>query len=79
MTDGVMYGGDFSCDFIFDEVTQEDKDEDDEAQERSCNAILRDPGPGLTRAPGMTLTKENTGTVTVLGETAELERALREP
>lgn len=79
MTVGVMYGGDFICDFIFDEVTQEDKDEEDEALEVSFNAILRDPGPGLTRVPGMTLTKVNTGTVTELEETGEFERALTEP
>lgn len=81
---GVINGGDFSWEFIFDVVTQEDKEEDgkDEARGESGSAILRDPGPGLTGVSGMTLTNEYTGTVTVLDETAELEEAvtdLREP
>lgn len=81
---GVINGGDFSWDFIFDAVRQEDKEEDDEdeAREESGSAILRDPGPGLTGVSGMTLVNENTGTVTVLEETAEVEEAapdLREP
>lgn len=78
-----MNGGDFSWDFIFDDVTQEDKeDEVDEVREESGNAILRDPGPGLTGVSGKTLTREYTGTVIVLDETAELEEVaadLREP
>lgn len=80
MMGGVINGGDFSCDFIFDAVTQEDKE--DEARGESGSAILRDPGPGLTGVSGMTLTKEYTGTVIVLVETAKLEEAaadLREP
>lgn len=84
MMGGVINGGDFSWDFIFDAVTQVDKEEEDEdeAREESGSAILRDPGPGLTGVSGMTLTNEYTGTVTVLEETAELEEAapdLREP
>lgn len=84
MMGGVINGGDFSWDFIFDAVTQEDKEEEveDEARGESGSAILRDPGPGLTGASGMTLTKEYTGTVTVLDETAGLEEAatdFREP
>lgn len=81
---GVINGGDFSWDFIFDAVTQEDKEEEDrdEARGESGSAILRDPGPGLTGASGMTLINEYTGTVTELDETAGLEEAgtdLREP
>lgn len=80
---GVINGGDFSWEFIFDVVTQEDKDEEeDEARGESGSAIFRDPGPGLTGVSGMTLTKEYTGTVTVLDETGKLEEAatdLREP
>lgn len=76
MMGGVINGGDFSWDFIFDAVTQVDKEEEeDEAREESGSAILRDPGPGLTGVSGMTLTNEYTGTVTVLEETAELEEA----
>lgn len=68
-----MNGGDFIWEFILDVVTQEDKEEDDdEAREVSGNAILRDPGPGLAGASGMTFTNEYTGTVTLLGQTAEL-------
>lgn len=73
---GVINGGDFSWEFIFDVVTQEDKDEEeDEARGESGRAILRDPGPGLTGVSGMTLTKEYTGTVTVLDETGKFEEA----
>lgn len=82
MMGGVINGGDLSWDFIFDPVTQEDKEEEneDEAREESGSAILRDPGPGLTGVSGMT--NENTGTVSVLEETAKLEEAatdLKEP
>lgn len=80
MMGGVIKGGDFSWEFIFDAVTQEDKEE--EAGGESGSAILRDPGPGLTGVSGMTLTKEYTGTVMVLVETSKLEEAaadLREP
>lgn len=76
----MINGGDFIWEFIFDVVTQEDKGEEETCE--SGSAILRDPGPGLTGVSGMTLTNENTGTVTVLEETAELEEAatdLREP
>lgn len=81
---GVINGGDLSWEFIFDAVTQEDKAEEDEDEARgeSGSAILRDPGPGLTGVSGITFTKEYTGTVTVLDETAKLEEAavvLREP
>ncbi len=83
MIGGVINGGDFSCDFNFVAVTQEDKEEEEgEAREESGSAILRDPGPGLAGLSGMTLTNEYTGTVTVLDETAELGEAatdLREP
>lgn len=83
MIGGVINGGDFSWDFIFDAVMQEDKEEDeDEARGESGRAILRDPGPGLTGVSGMMLTKEYTGPVPVLHETAKLEEAvtdLREP
>lgn len=72
-----MNGGDFIWELIFDAVTQEDKEEDDEDEARgeSGSAILRDPGPGLTGVSGMTLTKEYTGTVIVLDETGVLEEA----
>lgn len=82
MIGGVINGGDFSWEFIFDVVMQEDKEEEDEARGESGSAILRDPGPGLTGVSGMMLTKEYTGTVTVLDETAKLEEAatdLRDP
>lgn len=83
MMGGVINGGDFNWELIFDVVTQEDKEEDeDEARGESGSAILRDPGPGLAGVSGMTLTNEYTGTVTVLDETAELGEAptdLREP
>lgn len=82
MMGGVINGGDFSWDFNFVAVTQEDKEEEDEAREESGSAILRDPGPGLTGLSGMTLTNEYTGTVMALDETAGLEEAatdLREP
>ncbi len=83
MMGGVINGGDFSWDFIFDAVTQEDKVEvEEEARGESGSAILREPGPGLTGVSGMTLTKEYTGTVTVLDETAVLVEAaadFREP
>lgn len=80
----MINGGDFNWDFIFDAVTQEDKEEEDEVEARgeSGNAILRDPGPGLTGVSGITLSNEYTGTVIVLDETVELEGAatdLREP
>lgn len=57
---GVIKGGDFSWDFNFVAVTQEDKEEEDEDEARgeSGSAILRDPGPGLTGVSGMTLTSE---------------------
>lgn len=57
MMGGVINGGDFSWELIFEVVTQEDKEEEDEARE-SGSAILRDPGPGLTGVSGITLTKE---------------------
>lgn len=78
-----MNGGDFNWDFIFDDVTQEDKEvEVDEARQESGIAILREPGPGLTGVSGKTLTREYTGTVIVLDDTAEVEEVdadLREP
>lgn len=66
-----MNGGDFSWDFNFDAVTQEDKWDGDEDKARggSGSTILRDPGPGLTGVSGMMLTKEYTGTVMVLDDT----------
>lgn len=81
---GVINGGDFNWELIFDVVTQEDKEEGDkdEARGESGSAILRDPGPGLTGVSGMTLANEYTGAVTVLDETAKLGEAptdLREP
>lgn len=84
MMGGVINGGDFSWELIFDVVTQEDIQEEGmgEARGGSGSAILRDPGPGLTGASGITLTKEYTGTVIVLDETAGLEVAatdLRDP
>lgn len=82
MIGGVINGGDLSWDFNFVAVTQEDKAEEDEARGESGSAILRDPGPGLTGVSGMTFTKEYTGTVMVLDDTAKLEEAavvLREP
>lgn len=82
MIGGVIKGGDLSWDFNFVAVTQEDKAEEEEARGESGSAILRDPGPGLTGGSGMTFTKEYTGTVTVLDDTAKLEEAavvLREP
>lgn len=65
MTGGVINGGDFNWDFIFDDVTQEDKgsEDEDKARVESGSTILRDPGPGLAGVSGMTLTKEYTGTV----------------
>lgn len=77
MMAGVMNGGDFIWEFIFDAVTQEDKEEEDEDEARgeSGSAILRDPGPGLTGVSGMTLTNEYTGTVIVLDETGVPEEA----
>lgn len=82
MIGGVINGGDLSWDFNFVAVTQEDKAEEDEARGESGSAILRDPGPGLTGVSGMMFTKEYTGTVMVLDDTAKLEEAavvLREP
>lgn len=60
MTGGVINGGDFIWDFIFDAVTQEDKGGEDEgkAREESGSTILREPGPGLTGLSGMMLTNE---------------------
>lgn len=68
---GVINGGDFSWDLILVAVTQEDKEEEGVARGESGNAILSDPGPGLTGASGMTLTKEYTGTVIVLDDADE--------
>lgn len=77
MIGGVMNGGDFNWELIFDVVTQEDREEDDEGEGRgeSGSAILRDPGPGLTGVSGMTFTNEYTGNVTELDETAVLGAA----
>lgn len=80
----MINGGDFIWEFIFDAVTQEDKEEEDEVEARgeSGKAILRDPGPGLIGVAGITLTNEYTGTVIVLDVTVELEGAAtdrREP
>lgn len=74
MTGGVINGGDFTWDFIFDAVTQEDKgeEEEDKARGESGSTILREPGPGLTGVSGMTLTKEYTGTVMVLDATVKV-------
>lgn len=82
MIGGVINGGDFNWEFIFDAVTQEDKEDEAEACRESGSAILRDPGPGLTVVSGITLTKEYTGTVAVLDETVALDGPaidLREP
>lgn len=77
MIGGVIKGGDFNWDFILDAVMQEDivDEVEDKVRGESGSAILRDPGPGLTVVSEMTLTKEYTGTVTVLDETAKLEQA----
>lgn len=74
MTGGVINGGDFTWDFMVDAVMQEDKDGEDEDKARggSGSTILRDPGPGLTGVSGMMLTKEYTGTVMALDETAKV-------
>lgn len=84
MIGGVINGGDFNWEFIFDVVTHVDKEEDvkDETRGGSGSAILRDPGPGLTGVSGIMFTNEYTGTVTVLDVTTELVEAatdLREP
>lgn len=70
-TGGVINGGDFNWDFIFDAVRQEDKgsEDEDKARGESGSTTLRDPGPGLTGVSGMTLTKEYTGIVMALDET----------
>lgn len=65
----MINGGDFTWDFIFDAVTQEDEDK---ARGESGSTILRDPGPGLTRVSGMTLTNEYTGTVMVFDESVKV-------
>lgn len=74
MTGGVINGGDFTWDFTVDAVTQEDKggEDEDKARGGSGSTILRDPGPGLTGVSGMMLTKEYTGTVMALDETAKV-------
>lgn len=73
----MIKGGDFNWDFILDAVMQEDivDEVEDKVRGGSGSAILTDPGPGLTVVSEMTLTKEYTGTVTVLDETAKLEQA----
>lgn len=75
MIGGVINGGDFNCDLIFDAVTQVDKDVDDEEEAGgwSGSAIFKDPGPGLIGDSEIMLTNEYTGTVTILDVTAELE------
>lgn len=73
-----MKGGDFSCDFILDEVTHEDMEEDEEeVREESGSAILKEPGPGLTGASGKTLTREYTGTVIAFEGTVEVAATYR--
>lgn len=70
----MINGGDFTWDFSFDVVTQEDKggEDEDKARGESGSTIFRDPGPGLTGLFGMTLTKEYTGTVMPLDETVKV-------
>lgn len=70
----MINGGDFTWDFIFDAVTQEDKggEDEDKARGDSGSTILRDPGPGLTGVSGMMLTREYTGTVMVLEDTVKV-------
>lgn len=60
MIGGVINGGDFSWEFIFEAVTQEGKEEDteEEAQGELGSAILREPGPGLRGVSGIMFTKE---------------------
>lgn len=60
-TGGVMNGGDFSWEFIFDAVTQDGKAEDAEEEEaagKSGRAIFREPGPRLRGVSEETLTRE---------------------